>query len=306
MEIKSQDIKAFMSERPLGREDTFGKTFLGRIPSNNSYGLDEMDVAIRVSHPRKEDQEENFQMQFKETVSMIVEDWSLMITLCYQSLCNEMKLGTLRHRNIIGLVGFSETKENFYLVYEMVLARPLSEVVEGLTWEQALKVLKGTVSGLAFLHSHPEGPFVHSNICTNNILVSKDFMPKIVDFRYCVVEGQRTTYDNPRYYPSKQEGVATVKADIFAFGLLALQLITKDGRTAYAVEEGLDISLHHILDLYVPMFREKGNLVHVSYGQEKESRKLTEMIFNCLKKDSELDLKSFHRDLVLLSLAKQC
>lgn len=42
-----------------------------------------------------------------------------------------MKLGTLRHRNIIGLVGFSETKENFYLVYEMVLARPLSEVVEG-------------------------------------------------------------------------------------------------------------------------------------------------------------------------------
>ncbi|KMT00602.1 hypothetical protein BVRB_9g218980 isoform A [Beta vulgaris subsp. vulgaris] len=284
MEIKSQDIKAFMSERPLGREDTFGKTFLGRIPSNNSYGLDEMDVAIRVSHPRKEDQEENFQMQFK----------------------NEMKLGTLRHRNIIGLVGFSETKENFYLVYEMVLARPLSEVVEGLTWEQALKVLKGTVSGLAFLHSHPEGPFVHSNICTNNILVSKDFMPKIVDFRYCVVEGQRTTYDNPRYYPSKQEGVATVKADIFAFGLLALQLITKDGRTAYAVEEGLDISLHHILDLYVPMFREKGNLVHVSYGQEKESRKLTEMIFNCLKKDSELDLKSFHRDLVLLSLAKQC
>ncbi|XP_021738451.1 probable receptor-like protein kinase At1g80640 [Chenopodium quinoa] len=283
MEITPLDIQAFMSEQPLGRVDAFGKTFLGHIPANNSYGLGEMDVAIRVSHPRIEDQEENLQIQFK----------------------NELKLCSLKHRNIIGLIGFSETKENFYLVYEMVQARPLSELVKGLTWEQALKVLKGTVSGLAFLHSHSEGPFVHSNISTNSILVTKDFVPKVVDFRHCVVEGQRTTHDNPRYYPSSQEG-AIVKEDIFAFGLLALQLITKDGRTAYAVEEGLDLSPHHILDLYVPMFREKGNLVHASYGQEKESRKITEMIFNCLKKDSPLDLKSFHRDLVLLSLTKQC
>ncbi|KNA15769.1 hypothetical protein SOVF_095100 isoform A [Spinacia oleracea] len=284
MEITPHDITAFLSEQPLGREDAFGRTLLGHIPANNSYGLAEMNVAIRVSHPRREGQDENLHMQFK----------------------NELKLCFLKHRNIIGLIGFSETKENFYLVYEMVQARPLSELVKGLTWEQALKVLKGTVSGLAFLHSHPEGPFVHSNISTNSILVTKDFVPKIVDFRCCVVEGQKTTHDNPRYYPSQQEGAGVVKADIFAFGLVALQLITKDGRTAYAVEEGLDMSPRHILDLYVPMFKEKGNLVHASYGQEKESRKITEMIFNCLKKDSQLDLKSFHRDLVLLSLAKQC
>ncbi|KAL2936621.1 Cysteine-rich receptor-like protein kinase 21 [Bienertia sinuspersici] len=209
MEFDPQDVKAFLSERPLARDDAFGKTFLGHIPSNNSYGLGEMNVAIRVSRPRKEDLEETLHMQFK----------------------NELKLCSLQHRNIIGLIGFSKTNENFYLVYELFQAKPLSELIDGAT---------------------------------------------------------------------------TVKADIFAFGLLALQLITKDGRTAYAVEESRDISLHHILDLYVPMFREKGNLVHPSYGQQKDSRKLTEMIFNCLKKDPQLDLKSFRRDLVLLSLAKQC
>ncbi|KAL2899142.1 LRR receptor-like serine/threonine-protein kinase FLS2, partial [Bienertia sinuspersici] len=64
------------------------------------------------------------------------------------------------------------------------------------------------------------------------------------------------------------EGATTVKEDIFAFGLLSLQLITKDGRTACAVEERQDISLHHTLDLYLPMFREKGNRVHPSYGQQ--------------------------------------
>lgn len=285
MEIETRDIKAYLSDRSVGRHDEFGKTFLGHIPADNPYGLGEMDVAIRVSHLRNGEIEENLRTQYR----------------------NELKLCTLRHRNVINLIGYSETTENFYLVYEMVQARPLSELIEGLTWEQALKVLKGTVSGLAFLHSHPEGPFVHSNICTNNILVTKDFVPKIIDFRYCVVEGQRTTYENPRYYySSNQEGIATVKADVFAFGLLALQLITKDARTAYAVEERSGISFHHILDLYVPMFREKGNLVHVSYGQEKESRKITEMIFNCLKKDSQLNLDSFRRDLVLLSLAKRC
>ncbi|KAL2936633.1 hypothetical protein RDABS01_028616, partial [Bienertia sinuspersici] len=236
MEFNPQDVKAFLSERPLARDDAFGKTFLGHIPSINPYGLGETNVAIRVSRPRIEDQEENLHVQFE----------------------NELKLCSLQHRNIIGLIGFSKTNENFYLVYELFQAKPLSELVEGLTWEQALKVLKGTVSGLAFLHTHPDGPFVHSNICTNNILVTK--------------------------------------SDTFAFGLLALQLITKDGRTAYAVEESRDISLHHILDLYLPMFREKGNLVHPSYGQQKDSRKLTEMIFNCLKKDPQLDLKSFRRD----------
>ena len=96
-----------------------------------------------------------------------------------------------------------------------------------------------------------------------------------------------------------------MKGDIFAFGLVALQLITKDGRSAFAVEEGSGVSLHHILDLYIPMFREKGNLVHASYGQEKESRKLTEMIVDCMKKDSQVSLKSFHKDLILLSLAKR-
>ncbi|KNA15770.1 hypothetical protein SOVF_095100 isoform B [Spinacia oleracea] len=339
MEITPHDITAFLSEQPLGREDAFGRTLLGHIPANNSYGLAEMNVAIRVSHPRREGQDENLHMQFKpifdyhllrssDTLNFLIhlslhtevsQRWPITglgianltppnpIIFQTQTLAwNELKLCFLKHRNIIGLIGFSETKENFYLVYEMVQARPLSELVKGLTWEQALKVLKGTVSGLAFLHSHPEGPFVHSNISTNSILVTKDFVPKIVDFRCCVVEGQKTTHDNPRYYPSQQEGAGVVKADIFAFGLVALQLITKDGRTAYAVEEGLDMSPRHILDLYVPMFKEKGNLVHASYGQEKESRKITEMIFNCLKKDSQLDLKSFHRDLVLLSLAKQC
>ncbi|KAL2930851.1 hypothetical protein RDABS01_036261 [Bienertia sinuspersici] len=156
----------------------------------------------------------------------------------YYELQNELKLCSLQHRNIIGLIGFSKTNENFYLVYEPFQAKPLSKLTEGLTWEQALKVLKGTVSGCYYCQGR--------HICL---------------WTSCLIANY------------------------------------KDCRTAYAVEEGRDISLHHILDLYLPMFREKGNLVHPSYGQQKDSRKLTEMIFNCLKKDPQLDLKSFCRDL---------
>ena len=62
---KSTRCQSILSERPIGRDDAFGKTFLGHIPANNSYGLAEMDVAIRVSHPRQGDLKENLQMQYK-------------------------------------------------------------------------------------------------------------------------------------------------------------------------------------------------------------------------------------------------
>lgn len=279
MEIKSEDIEAFLSHQKIAK-DSFGCIFQGHIPANNSYGFKERDVAIRVSHSRTPDDEANLQIQFR----------------------NELKLCSVQHRNIIGLIGFCETEEKFYLVYELVKARPLSEVIEGLTWEQALKVLKGTVAGLAYLHGRPDGALVHCNISSDSIVVTEEFVPKIIDFRYCVVEGQLSINGNPRYYHSKQ-GIANLRADMFAFGLVALQLITKDSRSAFSVDEG--VSLHHILELYMPMFKEKGNLVHVSYGQEKESRKLTEMIVDCMKTDSQVTLKSFHKDLILLSLAKQ-
>ncbi|KAL9232002.1 hypothetical protein vseg_007152 [Gypsophila vaccaria] len=286
MEFKLEDIQALLSQTPVGGVDAFGDIFLRRIPANNGYGLKETEVAIRVSQRRGGDQKEICHLEFK----------------------NELKLCFLKHPNIIGLIGFCEAKENFYLVYEIFQAKPLSQLVEGLTWKHALKILKGTVSALVYLHGHPDGPFVHSNISMNNVLVTEDFVPKLIDFRHCVLEGQRSINSSPKYYPSKPEGKATVQADVFAFGLLALQLITKDSRTAFAVEEGegQPISLHHILDLYVPMLKERRNLVHASYGQVKESGKLTEMIFSCLKKDSQVDLKSFHRDLILLSLAKRC
>ena len=48
--------------------------------------------------------------------------------------------------------------------------------------------------------------FLHIMLLTANF---QDFMPKLVDFRYCVVEGKQTSYDNPRYYPSKKEGTFT-------------------------------------------------------------------------------------------------
>lgn len=38
---------------------------LGHIPANNGYGHGGIDVAIRVLHPRREDQKENLHMQFK-------------------------------------------------------------------------------------------------------------------------------------------------------------------------------------------------------------------------------------------------
>lgn len=65
MEIKSEDVEAFLSQQPLGRADSFGQIFRGHVPTSNSYGLEEMDVAIRVSQLLNGEKARDLEMQFK-------------------------------------------------------------------------------------------------------------------------------------------------------------------------------------------------------------------------------------------------
>lgn len=89
---------------------------------------------------------------------------------------------------------------------------------------------------------------------------------------------------------------------MLAFGIFALQLIVRDMRIAFTVKEGSTLSLHHILDKCVPVFRERGDFAHPSYGEPKEARKASELIISCLKKDACIDMKCFYKDIAFMSL----
>lgn len=51
-----------------------------------------------------------------------------------------------------------------------------------LNWEKRSAICKGIASGLAYLHEELEPPIVHRDIKASNILLDKNFTPKIGDF----------------------------------------------------------------------------------------------------------------------------
>lgn len=51
-----------------------------------------------------------------------------------------------------------------------------------LNWERRSAICKGTARGLAYLHEDLEPPIVHRDIKASNILLDKNFKPKIGDF----------------------------------------------------------------------------------------------------------------------------
>jgi serine/threonine protein kinase len=50
---------------------------------------------------------------------------------------------------------------------------------EALTWQQRVNIAVGTARGLAFLHSDPNGPVIHRDVKTANILLDAKMQPKV-------------------------------------------------------------------------------------------------------------------------------
>lgn len=51
-----------------------------------------------------------------------------------------------------------------------------------LPWSVRLKIIKGTVKGLVYLHEFSPKKYVHGDLKPSNILLDKDMQPKISDF----------------------------------------------------------------------------------------------------------------------------
>ena len=58
----------------------------------------------------------------------------------------------------------------------------VKEKSQPLTWEARRRILLGTAEGLAYLHEESPVRIIHRDIKLSNILLEKDFTPKIADF----------------------------------------------------------------------------------------------------------------------------
>ncbi|OVA05181.1 Protein kinase domain [Macleaya cordata] len=149
-------------------------------------------------------------------------------------------LSCAQHRNVVMLVGFCIEGNKRVLVYEYVCNSSLDFHLYGqkrtpLDWKSRLKIAIGAARGLRYLHEDCRvGCIVHRDMRPNNILLTHDFEPLVADFGLARWqpglddgEEQRVIgtlgYLAPEYIEGEK---ITEKADVYAFGVVLLELIT--------------------------------------------------------------------------------
>lgn len=164
-----------------------------------------------------------------------------------KAFCRELMIASSLHNPfIVPLVGFCiDPEEGLFLIYKYVsggsLERYLRETRKGknggskLPWSVRYKVAKGVAEAVRYLHNGTERCVVHRDIKPSNILLSSRKSPKLCDFGLatwtsapsvpflCKTVKGTFGYLAPEYF---QHGKVSDKTDVYAFGVVLLELIT--------------------------------------------------------------------------------
>ncbi|XP_008663598.1 probable LRR receptor-like serine/threonine-protein kinase At1g56140 isoform X4 [Zea mays] len=153
-------------------------------------------------------------------------------------------ISRVQHRNLVKLFGFCLEGNKPLLVYEYMESGSLDKALFGngrlnLNWSTRYKICLGIARGLAYLHEESSIRIVHRDIKASNVLLDATLNPKISDFGLAKLYDDKKThvstkvagtfgYLSPEY---AMRGHMTEKVDIFAFGVVMLEIIA--GRPNY-------------------------------------------------------------------------
>ncbi|WOH10255.1 hypothetical protein DCAR_0729722 [Daucus carota subsp. sativus] len=164
-----------------------------------------------------------------------------------KAFCRELMIASSLHNPlVVPLVGFCiDPDEGLFLVYKFVsggsLERYLHEKKKGvkggcsLPWSVRYKVATGIAAAIGYLHNGTERCVVHRDIKPSNILLSSNKNPKLCDFGLatwtqapsvpflCKTVKGTFGYLAPEYF---QHGKISDKTDVYAFGVVLLELVT--------------------------------------------------------------------------------
>ncbi|XP_073119362.1 probable receptor-like serine/threonine-protein kinase At4g34500 [Henckelia pumila] len=150
-------------------------------------------------------------------------------------------IGKVRHKNLVGLIGYCAEGAQRFLVYEYIENGSLDQWLHGdvgsispLGWEIRMKIAVGTARGLAYLHEGLEPKVVHRDVKSSNILLDRKWNPKVSDFGLAKLLGSEKShvttrvmgtfgYVSPDYAST---GMLNEGNDVYSFGVLLMELIT--------------------------------------------------------------------------------
>jgi hypothetical protein len=96
-------------------------------------------------------------------------------------------LGSIRHRNIVRLLGWCSNKNLKLLFYDYLPHGSLSSLLHGAgkggaEWEARYDVLLGVAHALAYLHHDCLPPILHGDVKAMNVLLGPGYEPYLADF----------------------------------------------------------------------------------------------------------------------------
>lgn len=153
----------------------------------------------------------------------------------------EAKLLTrVQHRNVVNLYGYCIHGREKLLVYEYVPLESLDKFLfrsnkkQELDWKRRFDIINGVARGLLYLHEDSHICIIHRDIKAANILLDEKWVPKIADFGLARLFPEDETHVNTRVagthgYMAPEylmHGHLSVKADVYSYGVLVLELIS--------------------------------------------------------------------------------
>lgn len=145
-----------------------------------------------------------------------------------------------QHRNVVPLRAYYYSKDEKLLVYDYVAGGSLALLLHGyrgngrnnpLNWNVRMKILLDIARGILHIHSEGGGgKFIHGNIKSSNVLLTRDLDGLVSDFGLTLmmnfqpaINSRSVGYHAPEVIETRK---ATQKSDIYSFGVLLLEMLT--------------------------------------------------------------------------------
>ncbi|KIM69964.1 hypothetical protein SCLCIDRAFT_494998 [Scleroderma citrinum Foug A] len=151
-------------------------------------------------------------------------------------------LASLQHENILPILGIVTEFSGISMVTPWRERGNANDYVQDVNVDPR-PLLRGIANGLSYLHSHNPGPIVHGNLKGTNVLISDDGSPQLTDI-CCSFTSPPGMQDNSvscalRWMAPERidgNGEVNTKDDVWAFGMMALELFTR-GLPFYNISE---------------------------------------------------------------------